>query len=325
MPENNTSTENPITYQTGIKQHNFDNLDKYALFLGGLNVTHDALEQYDPLRTGYGRIFMIRTPLFVQNGLGDAKMRKFKHILEYGNTGITGNGNITLANSTMTGGYANRSVEIPTVAEDSSNDLTISVYEFAGSPIREVIQYWITGIADLQSGYSTYHRNGNSKNDSLPSSLSNETAEFVYVATDQTGLQVEYAALWASAWPTEINLQHFDFTSGQHDLAQYEIRFNAVRYMSPKINELASNLIKKYNVLMDSLNFNPGYSISNDASGGSYYDIDTGKFAEKTTPGSYDSSTDMFYIAGKDGKIDGQLKAESTTANVVAKGDETDT
>ena len=48
------------TIQTGAKEHESENLMNYALFVGGLNVTRDVLKNYDPLRTGYGRLFMVR-------------------------------------------------------------------------------------------------------------------------------------------------------------------------------------------------------------------------------------------------------------------------
>ena len=43
------------TIQSNIHQHQFDDLDKYALFLSGLNVTHDVLQSYDQHK--YGRVF----------------------------------------------------------------------------------------------------------------------------------------------------------------------------------------------------------------------------------------------------------------------------
>ena len=57
------------TIQTSIHQHENDKLEKYALFLGGLNVTHEVLANYDPLRTGYGRLFMVRKPAFVVDNI----------------------------------------------------------------------------------------------------------------------------------------------------------------------------------------------------------------------------------------------------------------
>ena len=77
------------TIQSNIKNHENDDLLNYALFVGGLNVTHDVLANYDPLRTGYGRLFMVQSPLWLQEAI-PTKLKKFKHILEYGNTAVQG-------------------------------------------------------------------------------------------------------------------------------------------------------------------------------------------------------------------------------------------
>lgn len=52
-----------ITIQTGAHQYNDSNLQNYSLMMGGLNVTRGALDQYDPLVTGYYRLFMVRKPI----------------------------------------------------------------------------------------------------------------------------------------------------------------------------------------------------------------------------------------------------------------------
>lgn len=241
-----------LTFQSGLRQHDTD-ISKYALFLGGLNVTHDALEQYDPLRTGYGRIFMVRKPIFLthKGGCPDL-LKKFKHIIEYGNTGVSGNGDITMAFNAMQGGYTNRQMEIPNIATDDTNELTIKVYEFAGSPVRELIQMWINGVSDIQSGFA--HYNGID----LPVKQSNHTAEFIYVVTDPSGKQVEFAALYANCFPKSIKLDQFNYESGEHGLVQLDLTFTATRYMSPQINLKAKQLIERYRVLVNSLNFNSG-------------------------------------------------------------------
>lgn len=266
-----------LTFQTGIHQHDSTNLTDYALFLGGLNVTRGALEQYDPLRTGFGRIFMIRKPIFLDNvpGMSD-KLKKFKHILEYGNTGVSGNNNISMQFNQMQGGYTNRSMEIPNIATDDSNELVIKTFEFSGSPVREVIQMWINGVADLQSGFAHYY--GVTKttdgNASISVSQANHTAEFIYVVTDPSGRKIEYAALFANCFPKEIKLDHFNYDAGNHELVPMDIAFTATRYMSPQINYKAAQLIDKYNVLVNSLNFNSGFT--GDELQGTYYDPSDG-------------------------------------------------
>ena len=211
-----------VTFQSNIKTHNMDNIENYAYFLGGLNVTRNALQQYDPLKTGFGRIFMVRQPRFVMDMLPQ-KLRKFKHVLEYANIGVEGLQNITLDSNPMTGGYTNRQMDIPNIAKDDQTSFTIKTYEFSGSLMREVIQYWINGVADIQSGLS--HYNGSR----LPVCQANQTAEFIYVATDQTGTNVEYACLFANCMPREIKLDQFNYSAGDHNLVQLDIEFTCTR------------------------------------------------------------------------------------------------
>lgn len=273
-----------ITFQSYAHQSRNEEIKNYALFLGGLNVTHDALLQYDPLITGFGRIFMTRKPVFVEKQLGQS-MGIFKHILEYANTGISGNSDIEMGFVQMNGGYTNRQVDIPTVQTDNANELTIKTFEFSGSPVREVIQYWLNGIADLQSGYTTY--NGAAypgATNYVPVNQANQSAEFWYVHTDRSGQNVEYAAMWANCVPKRVPFAHFDYESGQHELVPMEVTFTGVRYMGPQINDKARQLLAKYNVLYNSLNFHPGYTDQdlNQAGNGSYYDMHSGKLVEKS-------------------------------------------
>ena len=152
--------------------------------------------------------------------------------------------------------------------------------------MREVIQYWINGISDIQSGLSHYYCDGtpNDVNYGLPICQANQSAEFIYVATDQSGKEVEYAALFANCVPTSIQLEQFNYTAGEHNLVEMNINFTASRYMSPQINEKAKQLLVKHNALMNSLNFNSGYT--NDdlypaGDNGTYYDLNDGKLKNK--------------------------------------------
>jgi hypothetical protein len=263
-----------------------NSITDYALFLGGLNVTRDALLQYDPLKTGFGRVFMIRKPIFVDNKIPE-QMKKFKHVLEYANTGVNGNNDITMNFNPMQGGYTNKQMEIPNIATDDTNSITIKTYEFSGSLMREVIQYWINGVSDINSGLSHYYCDGtpNDVNYGLPICQANQTAEFIYVVTDQSGKNVEFAALYANCFPKTIKLDHFNYESGEHNLVQLDIEFTCSRYMSPQINEKAKQLLTKYNILMNSLNFNSGYTDADlypTDDNGSYYDIQTGKLKAKS-------------------------------------------
>ena len=288
---NNTITK---TIQTGIKSFNKTDITKYALMLGGLNVANDALAQYDPLKTGFGRIFMITKPLFLDKIIHD-KLTIFKHIIEYGNTSISGITDTDVDFNSMTGGYVGKSMEIPSVAKDNTNQLTINVYEFSGQPVREVIHTWINGSMDLMSGLTHYYGHaGYSDPDSTTATdkivpcQANQTAEFIYVNTDQTGTKVEYACMFANCFPRSIKNDQFNYESGTHDLVQYSIEFSATKYESAAINDIAQKLINRYQVLMNSIDFYPGKNASNAVDAqlfpGFKYDPKSGTLKDKEKP-----------------------------------------
>ena len=274
------------TIQTGAKTHESSNLMDYALFVGGLNVTHEVLRNYDPLRTGYGRLFMVHEPAWLAQSIGD-KLKKFKHILEYGNTAVQGIGDIEVNFNDYTGGYAGKSFSIPSVATDGTQTFTVNCYEFSGSPIREVIHTWVNGTTDLLTGLAHYNGHaatyGNKDGSSvLPVLQSNQTAEFVYVSTDVTGTMVEYACFFANCFPANVRNEQFNYTSGSHELVEYNVEFRCTKYESLQINKLGQALLNKYRVLANSLNFFSGINSSTYASGNTdhpdqYYDITTGK------------------------------------------------
>lgn len=266
------------TIQSGIHEHKYEELTDYALMLGGLDVTNPVLQAYDPFKGGFPRIFMVRSPMFVNRAI-PTKMKKFKHLLEYGNTGVSGIGDVTLNTANMEGGYANRSMAIPTIAEDGTNELQIKTYEFSGSPVREVLHFWITGMADLQSGLTTYHgvldEEGELK---LEANQANQTAEFIYCLTDQTGRRIEYACLFANCFPKSIPMDHLNADGSDHSTVPITISFAATKYESKQINETAAKLLNKYQILTDSLYFNGKITdeVLNNYGRGSHYDITTG-------------------------------------------------
>lgn len=274
------------TIQTGAKKHESSNLMDYALFVGGLNVTNEVLRNYDPLRTGYGRLFMVHEPGWLALSIPD-KLKKFKHILEYGNTAVQGIGDIEVSFNDYTGGYAGKSFSIPSVATDGTQTFTVNCYEFSGSPIREVIHTWVNGTTDLLTGLAHYNGHaatyGNTTGTKTLNVLqSNQTAEFVYVSTDVTGTMVEYACLFANCFPANVRNEQFNYTSGSHELVEYNVEFRCTKYESLQINKLGQALLNKYRVLANSLNFFSGINSSTYASGSAdhpdqFYDITTGK------------------------------------------------
>ena len=281
------------TIQSGINKLKTTDMTSYALFLAGTNVTNEVLKQYDPLKTGYGRLFMVRKPLFLLNSYPD-ELKNFKHILEYGNTAISGLSDISVNFAQITGGYVGKSFEVPTHATDSMTQFSVTVYEFSGSPVRELLHLWINGSHDLLTGLKTY----NGINDGVPTdsngekmynvdyALANETAEFIYVSTDDTGENVEYACMLANCFPDSINLDVFNYQAGTHDLVSTQINFHCIKYESIQINKVAKKLIDKFRCMTNSLNMYSGISSEDAELGGqkegTVYNIVSGELMNVT-------------------------------------------
>ena len=255
------AADNQRTLQSNIKNNKTD-MTGYSLFLGGLNVKRAALEQYNVLKTGKGRIFLTKMPYFMKELMPQAT-KNFKHVIEYGFMDIQGIQDLTMEFDSITGGYAGRTFEIPTILKDETNEITVKILEFAGSPMREYIEMWQTGVSDPNSGFTHYHglaipqqdNSGNFKNAKVEVSQANHTMEAFYVMTDQTGFNIEFACMLCNMFPKTSARSHFNQTAGEMAHVELEIAFTCTMYTSPDINAVAQLLLNKYRVLYNYLDF----------------------------------------------------------------------
>jgi hypothetical protein len=281
---------NVITSQTGGRQFDAPNLTKYSLFVGGMNATHHALQNYSPMLNGFGRLFMVRPPKAILKMFAgkdadlyhtDNLFIQFKHMLEYMNRSVTGFQEKKLENAgqAIVGGFAGRQFNVPTVTKETTQEITIGLYEMVGAPIMTVVDGWMNAIGDENSGLATYGgwisggfdpkdkkekrlfmRTGDSDSEAVYAfSEANHTAEFIYVMHDRAGAQVERAVLLADCYPTGIQQGPvLDMQAGgAHDTVTYELTMNCVVFRSPIITAIANDLLKQYRIVSNSLNFNP--------------------------------------------------------------------
>lgn len=250
------------TLQDNIRKSNTDPT-KFSYWLGGFNTKNAALKQYDFLRTGYGRIFVLQMPAFVKFLL-DEETTKFKHMIECANTGIDGIQGYTVEFQSATGGYNGNTIEVPTNVKDDTNEITIKIYETQGSMLRTYIDFWITGTIDPFTGLSHYHgaRDVEANSNSYVLSQANHTMEILYVATDPTGEEPEYSCLLTNMFPKSSDHSHFNSSPGEHNLVEVSMPFTANKYMSAQINYIGTVALKKFKILRNYLNIYSGYSAS---------------------------------------------------------------
>jgi hypothetical protein len=240
---------------------NDNDYSKFSYFLGGIDVTQQNLDQFTPYIQGVSRIFVYNSPNFMRTMFKE-KTDRFENYIETGYTRVDGIGDISVDFVDFEGGFAGQRFSNVSLSRDETDSITISVYEQTGSPVREYVETWITGTRDYKSGIAHYHgaleiQGGGA----LKYSEKNHTAEFIYMTLDPTGKSIEYACMFAHAFPTKVQKSHLNYEKGNRDNVLMDLEFKVTKYESPTINQVAiwylQNSIVEYNYL----NFTPNISL----------------------------------------------------------------
>jgi len=241
------------TIQTGLKTNNKE-YNNFSYFLGGIDVTHQNLDQFDPYIQGVSRIFMFRAPYFMEKKFPE-KTRSFKSYLETGYTRVDGIADIEASFVEFEGGFSGQTFSNVSLSRDATDTITISVYEQSGSPIREYLDTWITGVRDPRSGIAHYH--GAIEDGSVKYGEINHTAEFIYYTLDPTGQNIEYACLLAHAFPTRVPKSHLNYEKGNRENVLMDLEFRVTKYESQYINQVAKWYLAKDLIKYNYIDFNP--------------------------------------------------------------------
>lgn len=242
------------TIQTGLKK-NTKNYKNFCYWLNGVDVTDQNLDQFTPFIKGVARIFMIKTPPFLANTYS-AETENFKSLIESGFTRIDGIQDTNVEFVDFEGGYNGQKFRNVSLASNDTDTITITVYEQTGSPLREYLDLWVTGVRDIKSGIAHYH-GAYDVDTSIPYSERNHTAEFIYCVMDPSGRQLEYACMFAHAFPTKVPKSHLNYESRDRGNVPMDIEFAVQMYESPAINAVAAYCLQNSMIEYNYLNFTP--------------------------------------------------------------------
>lgn len=245
-----------VTIQTNAKT-NTKSFQEFSYFLGGIDVTDQNLDKFTPYIQGVSRIFLHKAPQFMARMYPELT-KNFKTFVEAGYTRIDGIGDISVSFVDFEGGFAGQKFSNVSLSQDETDTITISVYELTGSPLREYVDTWVTGTRDPRSGIAHYH--GAIKNKSVTYGEINHTAEFVYMDMDPTGLELEYTAMFAHAFPTKVSKSHLNYEKGNRDNVLMDLEFKVTKYESPAINSVGQWYLAASQVEYNYLAFRPSIS-----------------------------------------------------------------
>ena len=150
-----------------------------------------------------------------------------------------------------------------------------------GSPVREFIETWLTGMRDPRSGVAHYHGQVETPTEEgIEYCERNHTGEFIYVALDPTAQFIEYACLLAHVWPKNVPKEHLNYQSGQRDVVTMSLEFAATKYEGRYINDIAAYYLSKSNLKYNYLEFNPMHTTEGEELGLDAY-MTSGSFNQK--------------------------------------------
>lgn len=267
----------------GKVNKNTKSFENFSYFLGGIDVTHQNLDQFTPYIRGVSRIFLHKPPLFMKT-LDEGMTKRFKTYIETGYRSVSGIADIDVEFTPFEGGFNGQQYQTPQMARDTTEAVTISVYELTGSPIREYLDTWVTGVRDIRSGIAHYHGlieeyyKDPTKTAGMFYAEINHTAEFIYTTYDPTGLALEYACMFAHCFPRRVPKDHLNYETGNRDGVQMDLEFACTKYESPAINDIGIWYTENSKVDWNYLDFDPNKAGYMNQSGNVYtYDYGSGK------------------------------------------------
>jgi len=226
---------------------------------------------FDPLVTGYSFFKWVVVPTWITDTFADFQAMTEKNFL----TGFS-LADMELQTTDITHGFAANTYNVASNIQKGNNEFSITHREFSGSPIRNMYQYWVSGIRDPETGIATYPRVHG-----VDYSAKNHTGELVYIVTrpdaDNVGRpNIEFACYYTAVMPTKIQLSQFAFTHGTHDAVEYEQNFRGVFHMSSKVDAFAKQVLaEKVYGFMEMGEFDPknpdmGYKTMKDTYSANY-------------------------------------------------------
>mgnify|MGYP007106421059 CR=1 FL=1 len=205
-------------------------------FTGKMNT--QALD-FDPLVTGYAFIVWTKLPFWVEKtyqNFADMTQKNFKS--------FDGLSNIDLQTAQYQHTFNANSYEYATTIQKNNTNFTIKHQEFSGNPIKNMYQFWVTGIRDPETDIAVYPRAFG-----CTYGAKNHTGELLYIVTrpDANNVEmnnIEFAAYYTAVMPTTVPISHFIYNQGDHNSPEIDINFVGDLHLGPEVDNYAAAVLK---------------------------------------------------------------------------------
>lgn len=195
---------------------------------------------FDPYVSGFAFIHWVRLPTWIPNN-------EFRTYTQKNFKALQGIQNIELETEGVKNGFTTNEFHYTKTIGNKSSEFTLKYNEQSGSPLTRIYNHWVSGIRDPKTGIATYPAETG-----LPYHSDNHTAALLYVVTRpdannfggaNTGV-LEKAFLFTHVQPKRINLEHYNYESGNHEFFELEQQFSGMMHFGEHVDTWADAYIR---------------------------------------------------------------------------------
>lgn len=220
------------------------NITKFMLSRGV--VDYSNLTQFNNYESGYGFLFVLQIPKFLEE-LASSKNSKYTdliqnyaHILEYDFRSLDGIDDYTSDTNTLNDGINEVNIITRTTMQSASS-FSMRFYERSGSPITKVHELFLRGVKDPRTQVKRYNglleTGAAGRSQSFKAGYENEVFSFLYINTDNTVRFIEKAYLIVAAQPTAAEFSIYNHEKGNIEWKEVNVTFSGYPITGPAINE----------------------------------------------------------------------------------------
>lgn len=214
--------------------------------VGIKNLEPASLALVEPLRLGHFLWKCIKIPPFFHPKVVDV----FRFVFEGMVKEVSGIPQNTISVITQNFGPVGAAVDYPGIYQESGKEVTIKTTEVRASVVRKMLNYWIGGMSDRETGIGTLY----GKN--IPYAKSNYAASFIYVVSGITGRveDIEYACIYHECFPTSEVTSHMStVTLGDAgSVGDVDITLTGIYQVGPEVDILAQFCVAAWGIYSES-------------------------------------------------------------------------
>lgn len=215
----------------------------YTMMRGTIDFSNPA--QFNLYESGYQFLTVVSRPRFIEM-LADTdtevanSLKLFCWILENEFRGLSGIDNITIDPLEFTDNISTINT-IGKVNQQSALEISMSFTERSGGAMTSFIEYYLKGLKDPRTQFKTYH--GLIKDGKLAAGFENEVFHLLYIVTDNTGLGLEKAFLFACAQPTTAQLDIYNGEKGAIEKKDIDVPFQCFLIDGDEVDKRAVKML----------------------------------------------------------------------------------